>query len=678
MGSCDSEVNKFRICLRTYSEYFIQTTDFDAIAIGFVKIFPRNSNYFVILHNMDKLARNFVRNDAIRPFKSVKTLTGFDGWCSIMLADRQNMSKNNMAETLELFNVPLSIIKICCVALVLIFTYFEATASDDSDVIKSLRHTISVAMQKYDYATADKAAKELIANTNDPEQLGVAWFAIGVNELYNGSPDEARMYLDKAYQIASSTSDNNLKGLVLNSLGIYEGRINLNYSLAQYYFLESLAYPNVRAASHTNLAELAVVQQDTTGLKHAIAGLELGRRDNEPHTIFSNTINLAWQYELRHQIDSATKYKNEALEMSRSHNNYHLGYIYLLESKIFEDEGNHQMAEQSILKSINLSKKQPLLLPDCYLQLAKIQLAQGHLLSSNDALQTALDYSIKYKSLSNLPEIYGLLAENYTSIGDDREALTYMRKSNEALQRAGNADKSRMIKERQLILDISDRDKKIAAAESRERLQKRSIFFLCFSFIITLTLLFVIIKGSSKTKKLYRSLVIKSRDDITRLNELKERIRFLSEQLSLPVHDTALSEDSSTVKDNEKECSSEITIRKSRALYEKICHLVEEERLYASITFTRDMLIERLGTNATYLSRAIKDVSGKNYSQFMNSYRIEEAIRLLTDPDNIKMSLKEIMTECGFTSTTNFYRTFQSATGLTPMNYRETYNKLNN
>ena len=68
--------------------------------------------------------------------------------------------------------------------------------------------------------------------------------------------------------------------------------------------------------------------------------------------------------------------------------------------------------------------------------------------------------------------------------------------------------------------------------------------------------------------------------------------------------------------------------------------------------------------NRTYLSQLIHSLYGCNFYQFVTSYRINEAKRLMKEcPD---MQLQEIAEECGFSSPTVFSRIFARETGMTP------------
>ncbi|MDE7147413.1 MAG: helix-turn-helix domain-containing protein, partial [Duncaniella sp.] len=78
---------------------------------------------------------------------------------------------------------------------------------------------------------------------------------------------------------------------------------------------------------------------------------------------------------------------------------------------------------------------------------------------------------------------------------------------------------------------------------------------------------------------------------------------------------------------------------------------------------------EMLGTNRTYLSKAINESTGKTFTQIVNDYRIREAIAQISDLETDK-PLKLICSDVGFSSLSTFYSSFQSITGMTPARYR--------
>ncbi len=80
-------------------------------------------------------------------------------------------------------------------------------------------------------------------------------------------------------------------------------------------------------------------------------------------------------------------------------------------------------------------------------------------------------------------------------------------------------------------------------------------------------------------------------------------------------------------------------------------------------------------TNRSYLSVYINERFGKNYSDWINSMRVDKACAMLLSPLTSMQSLEQIAYGCGFASQAYFSRIFKRYTGLSPSDYR---NKNNN
>lgn len=82
-------------------------------------------------------------------------------------------------------------------------------------------------------------------------------------------------------------------------------------------------------------------------------------------------------------------------------------------------------------------------------------------------------------------------------------------------------------------------------------------------------------------------------------------------------------------------------------------------------------LAKELNTNPTYFSRYINTFYGLNFRSWVNSLRIAEAQRIITESDSL--SLAEIGHKVGIPSTSTFYRQFASVTGMAPTEYRKKF-----
>ncbi|MEM8966166.1 MAG: helix-turn-helix domain-containing protein [Bacteroidota bacterium] len=109
-----------------------------------------------------------------------------------------------------------------------------------------------------------------------------------------------------------------------------------------------------------------------------------------------------------------------------------------------------------------------------------------------------------------------------------------------------------------------------------------------------------------------------------------------------------------------------------RQLAEKIERKVTEEKLYMQEGLTIGQLSTRLNEHEYKVRQAIiQDLSYRNFTDFINSLRIQEASDLLADRTKIDTSVLEIAYQIGFSSIGPFNRAFKSLTGMTPTKFRK-------
>ena len=127
----------------------------------------------------------------------------------------------------------------------------------------------------------------------------------------------------------------------------------------------------------------------------------------------------------------------------------------------------------------------------------------------------------------------------------------------------------------------------------------------------------------------------------------------------------------SDTEQKEKYQKSGLTDELSESLHQKLMRLMQEEALYKKSDISIGELAERLGIHPNYLSQIINEREGKNFYEFVNTFRIEEFKRLIAIPKNQQLTLLSIAFDCGFNSKSSFNRFFKKATGQTPSEYFE-------
>lgn len=102
----------------------------------------------------------------------------------------------------------------------------------------------------------------------------------------------------------------------------------------------------------------------------------------------------------------------------------------------------------------------------------------------------------------------------------------------------------------------------------------------------------------------------------------------------------------------------------SEALLQNLMEVMENDHLYRDVNLTIEILAEKMGTNRTYLSRAINENYQMPFRHWLNSYRIERSIQyMLQHP---AANQEEIAKQSGFLSASSFNHKFKSVTGSSP------------
>ncbi|MEM6718996.1 MAG: AraC family transcriptional regulator [Bacteroidota bacterium] len=96
--------------------------------------------------------------------------------------------------------------------------------------------------------------------------------------------------------------------------------------------------------------------------------------------------------------------------------------------------------------------------------------------------------------------------------------------------------------------------------------------------------------------------------------------------------------------------------------------LMETEKVYLDPTLTLNTLAERLNLSRHHTSQIINTHFQSNFFEFVNTYRIQEAINLLSDGANT-MNINEVIDASGFNNRSSFYTAFKKKTGMSPSAY---------
>jgi AraC-like DNA-binding protein len=120
---------------------------------------------------------------------------------------------------------------------------------------------------------------------------------------------------------------------------------------------------------------------------------------------------------------------------------------------------------------------------------------------------------------------------------------------------------------------------------------------------------------------------------------------------------------------DEGEAPSPSPERDWQALGAHFATVVEAEAYWRDPDLTLASLARKLGTNTTYVSRALNEGLGQSFSAFINARRVKEAQALLVEEAQ-EADLMSIAFEAGFNSKASFNRAFSEFAGMSPSAWR--------
>ncbi|WP_219008831.1 helix-turn-helix domain-containing protein [Aquimarina litoralis] len=113
----------------------------------------------------------------------------------------------------------------------------------------------------------------------------------------------------------------------------------------------------------------------------------------------------------------------------------------------------------------------------------------------------------------------------------------------------------------------------------------------------------------------------------------------------------------------------------SLSLFNKISQLMVDQKLYLDQDISLLKLSQMIEKTKQQTSTIINQYAKRNFNDYINYYRIQEAKRLFSDSMNNKFTISSIAFDAGFNSLSSFNQAFKKFEGITPSKYRESIGK---
>ena len=516
----------------------------------------------------------------------------------------------------------------------------EALSDDSLDVYLA---QIQDCFSRQDFDAALKLSYQL-RNKGESEHDGRAllYGYVYIAQCYGGINivDSMSLYFGKALPMAEREKDYWALATIYNSLGGNTAFGEGDYSQGIAYLIEALRYAeNIRDTSRlmlvkNNLAMAYCFINDSTGLIYAQDVYRNGVDNNNIYRIFQGAMISANLYWMMRDTANALRYVKEALPYVEMYDQSR--EVYVLYADILRDIGKkdssviyYRKAFQEQSGSGIYSKA------DLYLGYAEFLKEDRRYDDAVSVLMDGLHMMDSVRSPAKKPMMYLSLSGIYEDMGDPGTALTYYKQYNEEANRQLNLEI-----ERKISSIRREYDKQKHEVELLEWRNKYNLAVMAFVFAVCVFVgLYLLYRSKVKN---YRQL-------------LKQHQTILERQETRPAQTAAVP----------------MPQDKMKEMYDRLEKLMYEQELYRQSDLSRDKVAQMLSTNRTYLCSVIKSFTGMTFPYYVNSFRINEAVRILSNPED-NTPIKAIAGNLGYNNLTTFYRLFEAAKGMPPSKYRET------
>jgi len=113
---------------------------------------------------------------------------------------------------------------------------------------------------------------------------------------------------------------------------------------------------------------------------------------------------------------------------------------------------------------------------------------------------------------------------------------------------------------------------------------------------------------------------------------------------------------------------SRLSTERKGKFKKKICELMEHDKPYLDPLLSLDGMALSLGVSSKDLSQILNECFACNFADFINSFRVQEAIHLL-EHDTENRTILNISLDAGFNAKSTFNLVFKKHTGVSPREY---------
>lgn len=488
-------------------------------------------------------------------------------------------------------------------------------------------------------------------------------------EYYNQSKYAEALEYYKIAAIDANEEDANLLAKLFNRTARVYQKL-ASYELALDYYLKALKYNEIAnntsgsGSVYNNIGVVyRILGKYDDALKYYKKALEIKKIYNEKEIVAKILNNIGIVYRYKNEYDKSMTYYNQAIEIYREINDLNILATVLSNiAEVYDLKNESDKALKNCIKAYNIVDS----IGNNY-DIALISLTLGEIYLNQKDFGNALFYvrrslnlSKKTNSKKYLAEAYLTLFKLYKETNKLTDAIKYIELYTNLQDSIYNEDMRKKTTKMQIVYETEKKEKENQKLINDKKINNIWLFSISIAFIVTVLLGVFIFIQKTKLGKAYKVLVHRNIETIESENKLKNAKSELKAIIENKTKTKSISEET------DKYSASTLSDDKKINLLAKITLALEEKKMFLQHDLTSQKLADYLETNKNYVSQIINETFNKNFSSFINEYRIKEARILLSQPENKHLTIEAIAYQVGFKSKSSFNRAFKEFIGVNP------------
>ncbi|MCF8229818.1 MAG: helix-turn-helix domain-containing protein [Bacteroidales bacterium] len=509
---------------------------------------------------------------------------------------------------------------------------------DHDSILKAIqwtKHSLRLAEQRKDSAFAGILHRF----------LGMQYFKLELRE-------EGLNELNRSLRIFENTKDNKNLAINYRLLSMYAN----NSQTLEYIHKTIEVYARLGDSMKLalNLINMAYESKSILGIEKTEAyykkAYQIFKRHNYPYGQAYALFILSGFYENTNRLDESYKITLQAIEYSRRNGQTNYLAHSLKNMATFHNmHGNRDSAYYyfSLLDTVSQKLESKIPRIRYFLGLSNTLIQDNRLDAAEEMLREAMKLHHLRKNFSYKSRFLWYMSMIYKRRGDYKEELRYYKQYIAEREAVYNEARRKRYARDQLKYELKNIENKIKILQKEEELknakikknqQYAQVFGLGIFLVSFLAIYFI--HQYRKSREAYHKLMEKN---LVLIDKNKGGRR----------------------KNNHSDLDQETR----QKIQKKVEKYVIEEKTFLNPEIGLDILAKKLKTNSAYLSKAINQMHGSNFTNFINELRIREAQNLMRLPEYQHYSIEGFAKEVGFKSKSVFNTSFKKYTGLTPSYY---------